>query len=115
GGKVRVLKMLEISPLMIPVVKDYYENDIFPIYNIKYRIELKRFERDLDCLLIKPMEAFHDKLHRYDSDILPFVNYSKEWHIFVEGGYGFYCVSEYFEFIKKGLLEYFPNFEISEK
>ncbi|CAG8830790.1 6172_t:CDS:1, partial [Gigaspora margarita] len=39
----------------------------------------------------------------------------REWHVFVEGGFGFYCVSEYFEFIKKGLLEYFLNFKISEK
>ncbi|CAG8669146.1 14965_t:CDS:1, partial [Dentiscutata heterogama] len=39
----------------------------------------------------------------------------REWRVFVEGGYGFYCVSEYFEFIKNGLLEYFPNFKISEK
>ncbi|CAG8538300.1 16857_t:CDS:2, partial [Dentiscutata heterogama] len=86
--KVRVLKMTEISPLMTPVVKDYYENDIIPIYSIKYGIEQKKFEKDLDCLLIKSKETFKDKLHHYDSDILPFVNYSREWRVFVEGGYG---------------------------
>ncbi|CAG8462813.1 6632_t:CDS:2 [Scutellospora calospora] len=147
GMKVRVLKMPEISPLMIPIVKDYYENDIIPIYDIKYNgIEWKKFEKDLDCLLIKPKETFVEELHRYDSNILcdfvqeianfvltkhfpskvleicfhfnnngQFVNYRREWRIFVEKGYGFYCVSEYFEFIKKGLLEYFPSFKISKK
>ncbi|CAG8842320.1 45792_t:CDS:2, partial [Gigaspora margarita] len=68
--KVRVLKMAKISPLMTSVIKDYYENDIIPIYSIKYGIERKKFEKNLDCLLIKPKETFEDELYNYDSDIL---------------------------------------------
>ncbi|CAG8739791.1 9354_t:CDS:2, partial [Gigaspora rosea] len=90
GGKVRVLKML----------------------SIKYGIEWKKFERYLGRLLIKPKETFENELHHYDSDILcDFVQKIANY----ERGYGFYCISEYFKFIKKGLLEYFPSFKAIRK